>query len=259
MPKFFVFMLILSFFKCFNAVISSPLSWCQKSSMCFSLWMKPSFSSSGLCSAAVTACGLPPAPCSHHIDKSREFGGRSSAAVPPRCKSLMLLLLFSLRSFQQPAASSSDALSCVDFSVYLMTEGKSDFHQSCCKSPVCALLGDTCLRSEPPCFSHLLLDWVQKWNNVHFCACMFSLSVSLVKHPINQWCVWIALESVTFKIQRSDLKHKNNHGTASFMDAELKYGVVSAESRPQDTSWALTNHLRSVFTKSNLMSSGLTW
>lgn len=50
--------------------------------------------------------------------------GGSSFAVPPRCRCLMLLLLFSLRSVpvQWPDASSSDVLTCVDLSVYLMME-----------------------------------------------------------------------------------------------------------------------------------------
>lgn len=51
-------------------------------------------------------------------------GGGSSFAVPPWLKCLMLLLLFSLRSVpvQRPAASSSDVLTCVALSVYLMME-----------------------------------------------------------------------------------------------------------------------------------------
>lgn len=160
------------------------------------------------------ACGLPPAPYCHHINKSRDW--REEASVPPRRKGLMLLLLFSLRSFQRPAAFSSDVLTCVDLSVYLMTEGNNDFDQSCCKSLVCALLRDTCLQSHPPCFSHFLslLDWVclflsPEGKNVtivmfllmSLCACSF-LSVSLAKcaKKANGWIWIIRLESIMIKM-----------------------------------------------------------
>lgn len=96
--------------------------------MPFSLWMKES-NRSFLWPVAELLYSVLLLPVVYHrllaaitLTKA-EIGGRKL----PQCKGLMLLLLFSLRSFQRPAASSSDVLTCVDLSVYLMTEGNSDF------------------------------------------------------------------------------------------------------------------------------------
>lgn len=62
---------------------------------------------------------------------------RGEAALPRRCKCLMLLSLLSQRSvpFPRPAASSSDVRTCVDLSVCLMMERD----QGCHKSLFCTL------------------------------------------------------------------------------------------------------------------------
>lgn len=87
----------------------------------------------------------------------RSEGGRGSAA-PPRCRRLMLLLLFSLRSVpvQQPAASSSDVLTCVDLSVYLMMERDP----GCYKSLLHSRLGDTHMQSQATFLTLFLLFFV---------------------------------------------------------------------------------------------------